>query len=544
MIKSGLKQPTQARDAHVRPRHARLSFHRPGSGLCPGREDWLEGLFAHVADAIYVHDLKGRMLDANPAASETFGYSRAELLALHPWEIVTNSSRQEMLALWQEVTCGWRVTVERSYRRKDGEPVLAEVRLTRAHSSEGDFIIALCRDVTAQRRVEEALRASEQLARGQVEALRHALDAVARDAAPERFLVEILRTLSRMLRAQPVSLWLQDELSPVPRFQPFPLARTDSFGNAGTNHAATDALPEHPLTSDVFRSRSPVLCGELERDSRFELNRRCWVAEGVRIVLAVPLLVAGKVMGLVSISSSRRDGYRPDEIELAQALAQQAALAVQLSRLAAHRRQLAVLEERNRVARDIHDTLAQGLTGTVVQLEAAKAALANGRTDETADRLDQACELTRGSLRAARRSVQALRDPALIGGDLPTALENLFQQMTQGTGLRARLVCAGEPRELPPEWQSHLLHIGREALTNTIKHAHASRFDARLRFASGEIRFALKDNGHGFDPRRVHSGFGLTGLRERVERMGGRLAVESVMGAGTGIRVAVPATAA
>lgn len=501
----------------------------------------LEGLFAHVADAIYVHDLEGRILDVNPAAREIFGYSRAELLASHPWEFVTNASRQEMLDLWQEVKSGWRVTVERSYRRKDGGQVLAEVRLTRAHAGEGDVIIALCRDITARRRVEEALLASEQLARGQVEALRHALDAVAREATPDRFLDEVLRTMGHMMRAQAVSLWLQDERSPTPCFRPFPIVREAQPTRAGTNLIEADALPEHPLAPEVLRGRSPVLCADLERDSRFKVNRGRWLAEGVRIVLAVPLLVAGEVMGLVSISSSRRDGYRSDEIELAQALTQQAALAVQLSRLAAHSRQLAVFEERARVARDIHDTLAQGLTGTVVQLEAAKAALANGRTDETASRLHQACELARASLRGARRSVQALRDPALIGGDLPTALGGLLQQMTQGTQLRARLVCTGEPREVPPEWQSHLLHIGREALTNTIKHAQASRFAARLSFATGEIRLALKDNGHGFDPRRTNGGFGLTGIRERVEHMGGRLWVESTMGAGTGIRVAVPA---
>ncbi len=543
MVKTNSKHTKRMRGPRTKPRGSKSLFRCGDDGFGMGREVWLGCLFAHVGDAIYIHDLEGRIVDVNPAATETFGYSRAELLALHPWDIVTNASRQEMLALWQEVECGWRVTVERSYRRKDGGQVLGEVRLTRARAAEGDVIIALCRDITARRQTEEALHASEQLARGQVEALRHGLDAVAREAAPDRFLDEVLRTMSRMLRAHTTSLWLQDEQSPAPRFVSVAIGGTPRLLSTAETCAGTNGQSDHPLAADVLRSQSAVFCEDIEGDPRFEQNRERWLAEGIRSVLAVPLVAGRKVRGLVSLSSKRRDGYRPDEIELAQALAHQAALAVQLARFAAAGRQAAVLEERNRVARDIHDTLAQGFTGTIVQLEAAQAALANRHTREAGRHIHQACELARESLREARRSVLALRSPALIAGDLPGALGDLFQLMTHETGLQIEFTCAGEPRRLPPDWQEHLLHIGREALTNTLRHARARQFAARLSVNANEVCFELSDNGNGFDPSRLNGGFGLTGMRERAARMGGHLSVTSAMGAGTGIRLTVPVAA-
>jgi signal transduction histidine kinase len=291
---------------------------------------------------------------------------------------------------------------------------------------------------------------------------------------------------------------------------------------------------------ELLLTKRAVVCEDVAQDARLGAQREYLMAQGIRTVMAVPLLLAGRVIGLVSIRCIRPHKYRAEEIELAQALAHQATLAIQLTRLAEQSREAAVLQERNRMARDIHDTLAQGFTGIIIQLEAAEDATLRGETTDAANHLRRVSKLAREGLAEARRSVQALRPQALEDRTLPAALARLIQQMTPGSGLRAESGCAGQLRPLAPELEENLLRIGQEALTNTLKHAQADRFKLRLVFGPSEVRLEARDNGRGFDPARANSGFGLTGMKERVSRIGGRLTIESAPGQGTTILVAVP----
>jgi signal transduction histidine kinase len=240
--------------------------------------------------------------------------------------------------------------------------------------------------------------------------------------------------------------------------------------------------------------------------------------------------VGGKVKGFITICHAQRPPYQAAEIELAQALAHQAMLAIQS-------RQAATLEERNRMARDIHDTLAQGFTGIVVQLHAAEDASARGLKKDAQKHLQSARDLARQSLVEARRSMHALRPQALEGAFFWDALKRMIRQSTAGTALHTKFQMRGHQRELPPLWQQNLLHIGQEALTNTLKYARAGRFEARLNFNKKELRLQLEDDGEGFTTTDRHDGFGLIGMRERVEQMGGTLTVTSSPDQGTKIVV-------
>src|SRR5882724_3242818 len=234
-------------------------------------------------------------------------------------------------------------------------------------------------------RAEDALRASEQLARGQVEALTYSLDVLATAPAPDKFIGQMLGTIGRLLGAQSVILWLLNET-------------TESLvlraAAQGANFAAAD--PEHPfvknpllwkddkvLQETVFTG-APVICEDIENDPRVTTAiRKYFKSNGTKKYLTIPTLVGGHVKGFIGIRHGDRPPYRPEEIELAQALAHQAMLAIQLNEFAEQSRQAAVLEERNRMARDIHDTLAQGFTGVIVQLESAEDAMACCRRKET-----------------------------------------------------------------------------------------------------------------------------------------------------------------
>ena len=285
----------------------------------------------------------------------------------------------------------------------------------------------------------------------------------------------------------------------------------------------------------------PVVCEDLETDSRVKGEWRDYMMQkGAKRFLAVPILVAGQVRGFIGVRHDDRAPYRPEEIELTQALAHQVMLALQLNEFAKQGQRAAVFEERNRMARDIHDTLAQGFTGVIVQLEAAEDAISCGYRKEADNHLHRAGELARQSLSEARRSVHALRPRALQEHNFWDALKGTIKNTTVGTALHTKFEAQGKIPELPRPWQENLLHIGQEALTNTLKYAHARNFKTRLTYKAKELRLELRDDGDGFKVNDQNDGVGLTGMRERVEQMGGELKIASSRGKGTKVIVVIP----
>ena len=175
-----------------------------------------------------------------------------------------------------------------------------------------------------------------------------------------------------------------------------------------------------------------------------------------------------------------------------------------------------------------------------MQLKAAEEARTQHREAQSADHLERAGQIARESLREARRSVQALRPQALEEMGLSPALKDLIEKRTAGTNLRTTFTLQGDPCELEPEWEANLLRIAQEALTNVLRHAQASEFHVQVVFESGAIHLNLRDNGCGFDPNGIHEGFGLQGMRERTESMGGRLTFHSIEGTGSVVMMSLP----
>ena len=202
-----------------------------------------------------------------------------------------------------------------------------------------------------------------------------------------------------------------------------------------------------------------------------------------------------------------------------------------------------VLEERGRLAREIHDTLAQGFVGISSQLDAVALTL-NGHVELARKHLDLARKMVRHSLTEARRSVMDLRASALEGHDLPAALSEAAHQWTAGSAVQIRVDVEGESRPLPEETEQHLLRIAQEAVTNAVKHARASHVRIHLEMASRKLSLRVADDGRGFEQDEAFSEvgghFGLLGMRERAERLGGELQLHSEPGQGTEVAVTVP----
>ncbi len=202
-----------------------------------------------------------------------------------------------------------------------------------------------------------------------------------------------------------------------------------------------------------------------------------------------------------------------------------------------------VLEERGRLAREIHDTLAQGFVGISSQLDAVALTL-NGHVELARKHLELARKMARHSLTEARRSVMDLRASALEGHDLPAALSEAAYQWTAGSPVEIQVDVEGENRRLPEETEQHLLRIAQEAVTNAVKHAHASQVRIHLEMANKKLSLRVADNGQGFEQDEAFSEvgghFGLLGMRERAERLGGELRLHSERGQGTEVAVTVP----
>src|SRR6267154_834754 len=452
----------------------------------------------------YTNAIDGLVIGPAVGSCGTAGYRAEQVIvsdiALDPlWDDFRN------LALTHSLRACWSTPIFSSDGKVTGTFAMYYREPRSPSSLEQDTIkhITYLAGIAIQRKhSERALRASEQVARGQVEALAQSLDVLATAPDPEKFIGQMLSTIGLLLNAHTVSLWLFDDSSDS-------LILRSSTSDGG-KLAAPD--PEHPfiknplfwkenaVVQELLFTAGPVVCDDVETDPRVNgdwgehLKRN-----GTRRFMAVPLLVGGQVRGFVGIRHVDQASYRPEEIELTQALAHQAMLAIQLNLFAEQSQQAAVLEERNRMARDMHDTLAQGFTGVIIQLEAAEDATSCGQQTEADKHLHRAAALARQSLREARRSVHALRPDALERDNFWDALEGIIKDTTAGTALHTTFELRGKLPELPRMWQENLLHIGQEALTNTLKYAHARNFRARLTYKAKELSLELRDDGEGFE---------------------------------------------
>jgi len=246
-------------------------------------------------------------------------------------------------------------------------------------------------------------------------------------------------------------------------------------------------------------------------------------------------------------------GYRYNEqveqrrktvAQLETALAENAGLHAQL---VAQAREAGIHDERQRMAREIHDTLAQGLTGIITQLQAADRVREQPHAWQ--HHMDQVKLLARDSLAAARRSVAALGPHELEDSRLPDAVADLAARWSQASGVAVRIETTGEPRPILAETEITLFRVAQEALANVAKHAGAGKVAVTLSYLEDEVMLDVRDNGSGFELDAVNersaaddgSGFGLRGIRQRLKRVGGTLEIESSPGEGTALNASVPA---
>ncbi|MDI6695159.1 MAG: histidine kinase [Anaerolineales bacterium] len=258
--------------------------------------------------------------------------------------------------------------------------------------------------------------------------------------------------------------------------------------------------------------------------------------------MALPIQIGSQLFGVIDVSCNKEHPF--DEIDLytAQTLADQLAIAFDNARLYLELREMAVVEERNRIAREIHDTLAQGFAGISMNVEIAKQALYQEDFSEVEKILDRMRALAREKLSEARQSVRSLRPLIDEIGELDIELQNGLETFSNEVGIHSSMQIDGVHYPIPPEIRLGILRICQEALTNVKKHAQAVHVELLLSYEPNGVRLLIRDDGIGFDEFQISktNGFGLICMSERARLMGGLLDFNSQIGHGTEISVFIP----
>ncbi|MEO8158805.1 MAG: sensor histidine kinase [Betaproteobacteria bacterium] len=391
----------------------------------------------------------------------------------------------------------------------------------------------------------EQHRMIAELARGQSEMLIQSLNFLAAESNLDKFLGHVLKATVQQLQGVGGTLWFPDAKSGSIRLH---LEYLDSriIPAAQSHHPAVlQPLPAggRPLsTFPMSRAETYVLSdqvGGMPEENRAYIN-----SLGVHTLLTVPMMLGKEAVGWICVRSSKSESRELEsKLYIAEALAGQATLAVQMARLGDQARQAAVLEERNRIARDIHDTLAQGFTGVLVNLEAATRTLKKDSLEPALEHIEHARQVAQAGLAEARLSVRALRPEALQQSDLTNALGTLLRRIEASGTLHTHFATHGEKATLSGDVEGELLRIAQEGMTNILKHAKAQNVEVDLTFGADALTLTIADDGVGFDPSGHYDGFGLLGMRERAEGIGARLCVGSGAAQGTRVEIIIPRSA-
>jgi signal transduction histidine kinase len=403
----------------------------------------------------------------------------------------------------------------------------------RKRAEEMQAAIAREREIFAKQRATELAKANE--------ALRGCLDALASVPELDDFLGQVMAAITRQLAAVSSTLRiLNPEQNSLKLELLYQDGRVMSPGEAKYPESWR-SLPLDEQRTATFLDQPTTVARVLDPHSTIpEALRSYLLGLGIKTVLLIPLTLGGETNGQLSFRFTEERNFDPEELEIARALAIQAGLAIQLTRLAKTARQSAVLEERNRLASEIHDALAQSFTGISMQLELAEEEMAANEGGPLGN-VRRAKEVAKFGLAEARRSVFNLRSSVVRDAGFVTALQRLVERSNVTGRVRCDFRSDRIP-SLPTKVQHELLRIAQEAISNAVRHAKPTVVTVTLCWDLPNLILQVTDNGSGISRARLENsdGVGLDSMRERAARIDAKLEIETAAGQGTSVIVTVP----
>jgi len=488
-------------------------------------------IFEGASDGLVIYDMElDAVVEANPAACEMHGYVREEFIGLSPAVFML----PESLSLLREharVAKPDRVFESLSvHLHRDGSPFYVEVRASVIDHRGSPCLLTILRDVS--QRIQAEKRLGEQI------------DAQMRE---QETLLAISHTLASTLEFQPGLIL--DQLRQIIEYTHCGLfALEDStlvaLATRGTPQS-DGSLPLHihlqgPETlAALFNGHRPIRIADVWSDHPQALFLRelledgaAGLLEGMQSWMWVPLAVKGRVIGGIGVAHEKRNYFTHHHADLALSVADQAAITLINAELYGQAQTLAVLEERQRLARNLHDAINQSLFSAGLIAEVLPR-LWDRDQAEARRSLEDLRRLTRGAMAEMRALLAELRPSTLIDAELGDLLRLLGNAFTGRTNIPARVSVVGQG-VLPAEVQVAIYRVCQEALNNIAKHAAASQVEIDLKHEGTSIELSIRDDGRGFDPEQTLSGhYGLSMMHERAEAVGAHLSVTSRPRGGT-----------
>jgi PAS domain S-box-containing protein len=503
------------------------------------REQRYRSIFESANDGLVINDLETSLvIDANPSACRMYGYAHEEFVGLHPTSFIHPDSSPQFTKYVQAVQSKGVYVSQQVHLRRNGSPFYVElsgtVYIDQCHS----YLLSVVRDVS--QRVH-----AEQLLQKRVEA-----------RTREQFtLLEISQTLASALELQPGLIL--DQLRVIVDYTHAGLFKLED--STMTALAVRGPQPLEQAMPFQIRLQSPDALTMLfngQRSTRIADvhsadppaqflrslldDQASILLQGVQSWMWVPLIIKSRMIGAIGVAHTERNYFTAHDADLALIVANQAAITMVNAELYEHAHSLAALQERQRLARNLHDAVNQSLFSAGLIAEVLPR-LWERNPEEGRQSLEDLRRLTRGAQADMRLLLAELRPSTLTDAELGDLLHLLGNALAGRTNIPIHVTVTGqeamqEQRVLPPDVQVALYRLCQEGLNNIAKHAGASQVDIQLQYATGEVELRIRDDGRGFDPEQTPPGhYGLSMMRERATAMGATLSITSQPGHGTEI---------
>ncbi len=486
-------------------------------------------LLQNVSDAIVSTDMDRRIQTWNNAAEMIYGWIRNEVLGRLLGEVLADGllDGDHLHDLLQQCMESGNWQGELVHRKKDGSTidVSASASLLTDDAGQPTGFVMVYRDITERKRVEMLEREQRILA----EALRDTANALNSTLNLSEVLDRILTNIERVVPHDAAEILLiEGKLARV--------VRSRGYGEYSAGEDIRLPISVTPHLRHMLETRQPLIIPDLVaylQDPELDL----WPETRWRSYAGTPIYLKDDIIGFINLDSMTPHFFTTMHADRLQAFAEQAAIAIQNARLYEQEQALAAIQERQRLARELHDAVSQTLFSASMIAEALPRQW-DRNPEKTRQRLEQLHQLTRGALAEMRTLLLELRPNSLLEVELP----DLLRQLAEAVQSRKRItitVKVEEHEQIPPDVKFALYRIAQEALNNTAKHARATQATIRLsQNGTNGIELSVADNGRGFDPGEVTpTSLGLGIMRERAEDIGAKLTVATVPGSGTQVTV-------
>lgn len=499
-----------------------MEAYRQAETQLQAEREFIGAVLDTVDALIIVLDQNGRILRFNRACEMLTGYTFAEVKDQCFWDLLLVPEEKSLVeTIFTRLLAGhFPIKGQNYWLTKDGRRRLISWRNTAVANTNGDiaYVIGTGHDISERAQTALLINANENLQRATTALLQHltTVDDVLRIVCTEALGLTGATGSAVLLLEE--GQWLR------------------VMGSSGIPTPMLERLPmETSFAGQVVKQRCPLLLHHPHKQMQAYHGH-----PDLRTLLALPLFVDDTILGVLDVAN-KPGGFTPEDVEVMQLFAAQAAVSIEHAQLHHQAEKLAVLEERQRLARELHDSVTQALYSVTLYTDAARMALLAGKKDVATEHLQELRNMAHEAMLDMRLLIFELHPPVLEKEGLTTAVQTRLETVEARSGLQTALHIEGKEVRLPLAMEEELYRIVQEALNNAVKHARAQQITVEFLYADNRFSLAVRDDGKGFVPivARQSGGMGLRGIEERVQRIGGRLLIESTPDRGTTLTVEV-----